>query len=143
MDTIDPQAAPAPAAPAATEAMLDDEDDDASGPSILLRAAAEMIVDEAERDSHIDAAEALLRLIPTVDLETMYDFLSPCSWSGASRRHSLVPPLSQRESRDASTHIISESGLLVLGLANCKAPRTNPFYVSWAFVTAIEIAISE
>ena len=88
MDTIDPQAAPAPAAPAATEAMLDDEDDDASGPSILLRAAAEMIVDEAERDSHIDAAEALLRLIPTVDLETMYDFLSPCSWSGASRRHS-------------------------------------------------------
>ena len=70
MDTIDAQAAPAPAAPAATEAMLDDEDDDASGPSILLRAAAEMIVDEAERDSHIDAAEALLRLIPTVDLET-------------------------------------------------------------------------
>ena len=57
-------------APAATEAMLDDEDDDASGPSILLRAAAEMIVDEAERDSHIDAAEALLRLIPTVDVET-------------------------------------------------------------------------
>ena len=46
------------------------EDDDASGPSILLRAAAEMIVDEAERDSHIDAAEALLGLIPTVDLET-------------------------------------------------------------------------
>jgi len=40
MDTIDAQAAPAPAAPAATEAMLDDEDDDASGPSILLRAAA-------------------------------------------------------------------------------------------------------
>ena len=32
MDTIDAQAAPAPAAPAATEAMLDDEDDDASGP---------------------------------------------------------------------------------------------------------------
>ena len=46
------------------------EDDDASGPSILLRAAAEMIVDEAERDSHIDAAEALLGLIPSVDLET-------------------------------------------------------------------------
>ena len=33
-------------------------------------APAEMIVDEAERHRHIDAAEALLRLIPTVDLET-------------------------------------------------------------------------
>ena len=29
-----------------------------------------MIVDEAERNRHIDAAEALLGLIPTVDLET-------------------------------------------------------------------------
>ena len=57
---MDGQTSGPPAAPAATEATLDDEDDDASGPSILLRAAAEMIVDEAERDSHIDAAEALL-----------------------------------------------------------------------------------
>ena len=66
------EAAPAqaPVAPAATETTLDGEDDDASGPSILLRAAAEMIVDEAERHRHIDAAEALLGLIPTVDLET-------------------------------------------------------------------------
>ena len=62
------EAAPAqaPVAPAATETTLDGEDDDASGPSILLRAAAEMIVDEAERHRHIDAAEALLGLIPTV-----------------------------------------------------------------------------
>ena len=51
------------------------EDDDASGPSILLRAAAEMIVDEAERHRHIDAAEALLGLIPTVDLETSVTIL--------------------------------------------------------------------
>ena len=66
------EAAPAqaPVAPAATETTLDGEDDDASGPSILLRAAAEMIVDEAERHRHIDAAEALLGLIPSVDLET-------------------------------------------------------------------------
>jgi len=75
----DKQAAPAPAAPAATEATLDDEDDDASGPSILLRAAAEVIVDEAERDSHIDAAEALLALIPSVDLETS------STWRGSVR----------------------------------------------------------
>ena len=65
------EAAPAqaPVAPAATETTLDGEDDDASGPSILLRAAAEMIVDEAERHRHIDAAEALLGLIPSVDLD--------------------------------------------------------------------------
>ena len=68
--------AQAPVAPAATETTLDGEDDDASGPSILHRAAAEMIVDEAERNRHIDAAEALLGLIPA-------------SWALAAKERSL------------------------------------------------------
>ena len=46
-----------------------DDEGDAAGPAALLRAAAELIVDEAERGRTLDAAAALLELIPTEDLE--------------------------------------------------------------------------
>ena len=46
-----------------------DDEGDAAGPAALLRAAAELIVDAAERGRTLDAAAALLQLIPTEDLE--------------------------------------------------------------------------
>ena len=51
-----------------------------------------MIVDEAERDSHIDAAEALLELIPSVDLETSSKHLpgGAVSVSGVAAVHMVV-----------------------------------------------------
>ena len=69
------------------EALPDDGGDDA-GPSALLRAAAELIVNEAEQGRQLEAAAALLQLIPTEDLEETV--VQDASRVNATTTHNLL-----------------------------------------------------